>query len=261
MQMDFTNKTVVITGAAGAIGSAMSRRFAEQGAAVAVCARGREKGEAVVAQITAAGGKAAFFELDVTDKQQAITAMRDIAEHFGGIDILINNAGINVGPDQRVPIQEFSDERWEAILKVDLDGVYHCSKAVIPYIQQQQGGSILNISSVVGMVPFRKQCAFTAAKAGVINFSKAMALELAPDNIRVNVISPGSIAMDGTKALWGKDDVMEALLSHVPQHRQGNPDEIAYPALFLSHESYASYITGINLNVDGGWLCGYARDF
>jgi len=260
MKLDFTGKVVAITGAGGAIGRAMSDRFAECGASVAVCAR-QESGHETVKLITDNGGKAQFFRMDVTDRQEVKTAIAEIENYFGGLDVLINNAGINVGPDQRFPIQDFSDEKWDDIIKVDLDGVYNCSKAAIPYIQKRGGGSILNISSVVGMVPFRKQCAFTAAKAGVINLTKAMALELAPDNIRVNVISPGSIAMAGTQALFGANNAMEALLSHIPQHRQGNPDEIAWPAIFISHEQYSSYITGTVLNIDGGWLCGYARDF
>jgi NAD(P)-dependent dehydrogenase (short-subunit alcohol dehydrogenase family) len=113
---------------------------------------------------------------------------------------------------------------------------------------------------VVGAVPFRRQCAFAAAKAGVINLSKAMALELAELNIRVNALLPGTVAMPGTKALWSSDDAMNALLSHIPQHRQGEPRDIANAALFLCSD-LAGYVTGAALNVDGGWLCGYARDF
>lgn len=111
------------------------------------------------------------------------------------------------------------------------------------------------------MVPFRNQVAFTAAKAGVINMTKAMALELADDNIRVNCIAPGTICMDKTAALWAKDDSMKRLLDHIPQHRQGDPDEIAYPTLFIADSYMSGYITGQCLAVDGGWTCGYARDF
>ena len=109
------------------------------------------------------------------------------------------------------------------------------------------------------MVPFRLQCAFTAAKAGVINLSKAMALELAPHNIRVNVLSPGTTAMDGTKALWSTDSVMGALISHIPMHRQGTTDEMSGTSVFLCSD-LASYTTGTVINVDGGWICGYNRE-
>lgn len=260
MQVDLNGKTAVITGAAGALGSAMAVMLAKNGAKVAVCDMAGSKGEDTVSAIQQAGGTAHFFAFDVTDRQQAKTAMADIAKVFGGIDILVNNAGINVGPDKRFPIHQFDDDSWDKIIAVDLDGVYNCSKAAIPHMIKSGGGSVINISSVVGMVPFRKQCAFTAAKGGVINFSKAMAIELAEENIRVNVIAPGSIAMDLTAKLWSNDSAMEGLLAHIPQHKQGRPDDIANAVLFLSADE-AGYITGTVLNVDGGWLCGYARDF
>lgn len=258
MEILFEKKVVVITGAEGAIGNAMANRFAESGAIVAVCDIKNTK--KTVEEIYSKGGIAKEFTFDVSDRASVKNAMEQISNTFGGIDVLINNAGINVGPDKRQPIHEFDDEWWDRIVKIDLEGVYNCSKAAIPYMKSREGSNIINISSVVGMVPFRKQCAFAAAKAGVINLSKAMALELADEGIRVNVISPGSIAMDGTKKLWAENSVMEALISHIPQHRQGNSDDIANAAMFLASDK-AEYITGTVLNVDGGWICGYSRDF
>ena len=125
----------------------------------------------------------------------------------------------------------------------------------------KEGASIVNISSIVGMVPLRNQCAFTAAKAGVINFTKAIAMELAPKGIRANVICPGTIGIAITNTLWQKDDAMQKLLSHIPMERQGKPEEIANATAFLA-SNYASYITGAVVPVDGGWTCGgYARNF
>ena len=186
--------------------------------------------------------------------------MAAISSACGGrIDVLVNNAGINVGPDERKHVDEFSDKWWDAILKVDLDGTYNCSKAAVPYMGE--GGSIVNISSIVGMVPLRNQCAFTAAKAAVINFTKAMAMELAPRGIRANVICPGTIGIAITNRLWKNDSAMEGLLSHIPMGRQGAPHEIANAVAFLASDM-ASYITGAVLPVDGGWTCGgYARNF
>jgi NAD(P)-dependent dehydrogenase (short-subunit alcohol dehydrogenase family) len=199
--------------------------------------------------------------LDLSRKDTFSKAVYEISILFGGIDILINNAGVNVGPNERKPIHEFDDKMWDWIIGIDLDGVFHFSKAVIPQIISREGGVIINISSVVGQIPFRNQCAFTAAKAGVINLSKAMALELAPHNIRVNVIAPGSIMAEGTKKLFYDDPVKtDAILSHIPQHRVGSPDDIAYAALYLA-STEAGYVTGSVLTVDGGWTCGYARDF
>ena len=259
MEILFTGKTVAVTGAAGAIGSSMARRFAESGANVAVCYN-RTPPEEVLEAIASAGGVAKGYQLDVSSSETAAKVCEKIAADFGGIDVWINNAGVNVPSEKRFPVHEFDDQWWERIINVDLNGVYYCSKAAVPFMKGRTGANILNISSVVGMVPFRKQCAFTAAKAGVINFSKAMALELAEEGIRVNVLSPGTIAMEGTAKLWSNNSAMEALLSHIPQHRQGGPDDIAYTAMFMASDK-AGYMTGTVINVDGGWLCGYARDF
>jgi len=257
MDIRFDGKVVAVTGAGGGIGSAMAHAFAESGASVAVC--DIKGAEAAASGIEAKGGRAAAFHLDVTDKANIEDVLRAIEARFGGVDVWINNAGINVGPDQRFPVDQFSDKWWEAIINVDLNGVYNCSKRVVPYLAKRRG-NLLNISSVTGVVPLRNQCAFTAAKAGVINFSKAMALELAESGIRVNVIAPGTVGIAKTRQLWTTPGGMEGLLAHIPQHRQAEPGEIADAAVFLASE-HASYITGAVLNIDGGWMCGYARDF
>ncbi len=262
MRVDYRGRTVVITGASGAIGSAMAEAFAANGANVAIGCRNLGKGRELAERIRKAGGTAEVFSMEVTDPAGLKTAAAEIEAKFGAIHVLINNAGVNVGPEDRKPIHEFSDEKWSWIVEVDLDGTYRCSKIFIPYLIKAGGGNIINISSVVGIVPFRNQCAFTAAKAGVINFSKAMALELAPVGIRVNVIAPGSISFEGTKALFYEDkERAEAMLSHIPQHRPGAPADIANAALYVGSDKDASYLTGAVLTVDGGWTCGYARDF
>ncbi len=261
MKVDLSGKSVLITGAGGAIGSVMAEVFAQNGAYVAVCDLNLDTAKATADRIKAQGGKAEAFAFDVTNEEKLKADVAEIAQKLGGIDILINNAGVNVGPNDRRPVHEFSREKWEWILSIDLDGVFKVTQATTPYILKRGGGSIINISSVVGQVPFRNQCAFTAAKAGVINFSKAMALELAPENIRVNVICPGSIMFEGTKALFYADkEKAEAMLSHIPQHRPGKPEDVAYMALFLASDE-AEYVTGSVMTVDGGWTCGYARDF
>ncbi|MBO4220247.1 MAG: SDR family oxidoreductase [Clostridia bacterium] len=258
MDIRFDGKVVVITGAAGGIGRALSSGFAADGARVAVC---DIRGAAEAAEeMSSAGGELRGYSLDVTDMKSAGDTMEKIASDFGGIDVLINNAGINVGPDKRQFTDEFDDEWWDRIINVDLNGVYICTKAAVPYMKGREGSNIINISSVVGMVPFRRQCAFNAAKAGVINFSKAMALEFADYGIRVNVIAPGSVCIPVTQTLWKENKALEGLLSHIPQHRQGSTEDISGAARFLA-SGFASYITGTVLNVDGGWICGYARDF
>ncbi len=262
MQIDYTGKTVVITGSAGAIGSSLAEAFAKNGANVAICARNLEKAEILAEKIIKEGGKAGCFYLDVT-KRENITAVADlIADTYSGIDILINNAGVNVSTEDRKPVHEFSDEKWDWIVDVDMNGVFNCTKAFVPYIKKKGGGNVLNISSVVGIIPFRNQCAFTAAKAAVINFSKACAIELAQYNIRVNVIAPGSIMFEGTKALFYSDkEKAEKMLVNIPMHRAGEGKDIANAALYLASDEDAAYVTGSVLTVDGGWTCGFARDF
>ncbi|MBR7098779.1 MAG: SDR family oxidoreductase [Clostridia bacterium] len=254
MNISFENKVVVITGAAGGIGRAMVRRFAEDGATVAVCdLRG------AVEFAKKLGGKVKGYEFDITDRAVTKDAMAKIVSDCGRIDVLINNAGINVGPDERHTVDAFSDKWWDAILQVDLDGTYNCTKAALPYMGE--GSAVINISSIVGMVPLRNQCAFTAAKAAVINFTKAIAMELAPKRIRANALCPGSVGIAITNELWTNSSAMEGLLSHIPMGRQGTPEEIANATAFLASDA-ASYITGAVLPVDGGWTCGgYARNF
>ena len=255
MEISFQNKVVVITGAAGGIGSGMVRRFAEDGATVALCdLRGAVNAAEELGMPNVKG-----YEFDITDREATAAAIESIAKEYGKIDVLVNNAGINVGPDERKHVDEFSDKWWDAILKVDLDGTYNCTKLAIPYMPE--GSAIVNISSVVGMVPLRNQCAFTAAKAAVINFTKAIAMELAPQGIRANVICPGSVGIAVTNQLWSDNSAMQGLLSHIPMNRQGVPAEIANATAFLASDA-ASYITGAVLPVDGGWTCGgYMRNF
>ena len=254
MNITFENKVVVITGAAGGLGKAMAKRFAEDGAKVAVCDL---RGACDAAREI---GDGAFgYDFDITDRASVKVHMEQIAKELGRIDVLVNNAGINVGPDERKTVEEFSDKWWDAIIKVDLDGTYNCTKAAVPYMGE--GGAVVNISSIVGMIPLRNQCAFTAAKAAVINFTKAIAMELAPKGIRANVICPGTVGIAITNKLWSANSAMEGLLSHIPMGRQGVPEEIANATAFLASDA-ASYITGAVLPVDGGWTCGgYARNF
>lgn len=254
MNISFENKVVVITGAAGGIGRAMVERFAKDGASVAVCDL---RGAAEFAETF--GDSVKGYEFDITDREVTKDFMGKIAADFGKIDVLVNNAGINVGPDERHTVDAFSDKWWDAILKVDLDGTYNCTKAALPYMGE--GSAIVNISSIVGMVPLRNQCAFTAAKAAVINFTKAIAMELAPKGIRANALCPGSVGIAVTNKLWTNSSAMEGLLSHIPMGRQGKPEEIAQATAFLASDE-ASYVTGAVLPVDGGWTCGgYARNF
>lgn len=262
MQVDLKDRVVIVTGGGGAIGGAMAEAFAENGAKVVVAGRTIKTLQATVDAIKAKGGEAAAVVTDVGNKESAANMIAETVKLYGRLDVLVNNAGINGGPDERKPIHEYSDELWERIINVDLNGVYYCSKpAILQMVKQGEGGNIINIGSIVGVTPLRLQCAFTAAKAGVFNLTKAMALELAPLNIRVNGIAPGSIMFEGTRKLFYADPVKaEAMMSHIPQNRPGEPKDIAGMACFLASDD-SSYMTGTINVVDGGWICGYTRDF
>ena len=256
MKVDLVDRVALVTGAARGIGRAIADLLGANGAHVVYT----DVDEAALASITGADTRC----LDVTDvdgTQQTVDAI--IADH-GRIDILVNNAGVNTA-DHRVPIDEFPKAEWDRLLAVDLDGPYHVSKAVIPSMRTQQYGRIINISSIAGLVPLRLQSAFVAAKAGVVNLTKSMAIELGSAGILVNAVAPGSTLTDGTRQLFYGDDgmfreSMQELLAHIPLGRPGDVEEIAHAVLFLAAPE-SSYVNGHVLVVDGGWSAGYVRNF
>lgn len=261
MKVDLQGKVAVVTGAAGGIGKAIARALLESGAVVVIADIRDEAGQETAGELGEVG-TCRYVHMDVTAREQVDERVRQVAGELGKIDIFVNNAGINVG-GKRVDIDEFSPENWEKIVGVDLTGVFHCSQAAAREMIKQRCGRIINIGSVLGNVPARKQIAFIAAKGGMHNMTKALALELAPHGILVNGVAPGSIAME-INLFDGKDAAMaelrERMLSHVPLGRFGKVDDIANAVLFLADEA-SSYITGHILTVDGGWTCGYTRDF
>ena len=263
MKIDLAHKIVVITGAASGIGKTCAKLMLENSARVVISDINDEEGKKTAEELSVIG-KCEFIHTDVSDKDSVQNLIDKVTEKFKRIDIFVNNAGINVAGN-RVNIDEFSFENWKKILEVDLNGVFYCSRAVSRVMIKQKKGRIINIGSVFGSVPARKQIAFVAAKAAVHNLTKAMALELAPYGINVNAVAPGSTLTEGTKNLfYGKDaaqvEMMERMLSHVPLGKPGDPEDIANAVLFLSGEE-SKYITGHVLTVDGGWTCGYTRDF
>jgi 3-oxoacyl-[acyl-carrier protein] reductase len=264
MQVDLASKVAIVTGGAQGIGRAIVEQLTANGAAVALVDLAADVAYATAAEVSSQGRRAAAFVADVSDER----AMRDVAEQveqqFGRIDILVNNAGINTVKD-RVPLDEYHREDWDKILRVDLTGVFVVSQAIIPRLVAAGGGRIVNIASVAGLVPLRLQSAFVAAKAGVVNLTRSMALELAPRGILVNCVAPGSVLTQGTRALfYGADGAYSEraanLVSHIPVGRPGTPEEIAHAVLFLVAPE-ASYVNGAVLTVDGGWTAGYHREW
>jgi 3-oxoacyl-[acyl-carrier protein] reductase len=264
MRIDLTGKVAIVTGASGGIGKACAKYLLENGAKVVVADIKDEAGERTVKELSFFG-PCLYIHVDITEHKQVDQLVEMVLSKFTTIDILVNNAGINVGgdPADRTDIDKFTEENWHRLLAVNLTGTFYCSQAVARVMIRQKSGRIINIGSVLGSVPARKQIAFIAAKGGVHNMTKAMALELAPYNINVNGVAPGSIAMD-INMFCGKDaaqaERQERMLSHVPLHCFGDVGDIANAVLFFSGQE-SKYITGHILTVDGGWTCGYTRDF
>jgi len=260
MKVELNGKVALVTGAGRGIGQAIAHKLAANGARVGytdISEEGARQG---------AAGKAgcAARRLDVTNPEDIAAGVQWVRDTFGGLDILVNNAGVNT-MKHRVTLEQFPQDEWDWIVNTDLTGCYRVTRAFVPLLFERGGGRIVNIASVFGLVPARLQCAFVAAKAGVINLTKAMALEFAERGVLVNAIAPGSIPIEGTAGLFiGKDPVMKArmegMLSHIPLHRFGKVEDIAHAALFLAAPEN-DYITGSVMTVDGGWTAGYSRDF
>ncbi|MFN0075550.1 MAG: SDR family NAD(P)-dependent oxidoreductase [Prosthecobacter sp.] len=259
MHANLKDQIALVTGAATGIGKAIADRFAANGATVFYT----DVSHAAAEEAAAKGGGRALA-LDVTKPDQIHAAMRTVLEHCGRLDIVVNNAGINTHA-HRVTIDEFPREEWDRILAVNLTGLYEVSSAAAKIMRPQRSGRIINISSIAGVVPLRLQCAYTAAKAGVNNLTRAMAIELGKDGILVNAIAPGSIVTDGTRELFYSEGSLfhenaQRMIDHIPLGRPGTPDEIAVAALFLAAPEN-TFTTGHILVVDGGWTAGYHRDF
>jgi 3-oxoacyl-[acyl-carrier protein] reductase len=251
-----------VTGAGAGIGKAIALTLAANGALVIVNDL-KDHGEQTIQEISQSNSRATFIAADVTQREEVERMVASAERQFGKIDILVNNAGINSPLERRHLIHEFDVAEWHRVIDVDLHGLFHCCRATANGMVKRKSGTIINISSVLGMVPIRLQSPYAAAKAAVINFSRSIALELAPFGIRVNVIAPGSILTKGTAALFYNPEAQklsDTMLSIIPMGRPGTPEEVADAALFLVSSS-SSYITGTVLTVDGGWTAGFAREW
>ena len=259
---DLAGKVAVVTGSAQGIGQAIAQELSRCGARVVVTDVNVEKGEETVRVL---GGDAIFVPCDVSDREQVRALVDATLARYGRLDIMVNNAGINSGPEQRVTVDSYPDDLWERIISVDLNGTFWCCKAASSVMRRQKSGVIINIASIAGVVALRLQIAFVAAKAAIISMTEAMACELGPFGIRVNSVSPGSTLTEGTRTLFygtegAPNPTAERILSFIPLGRPGWTDEMADATAFLASDQ-AAYITGHNLVVDGGWTCGFNRDF
>ena len=241
----FTNKTAIITGGSRGIGATTAQTFMEQGASVAIWDVDAGAGQAAVEAWTARGFSCIFQQVDTRNFEATENAAAAVAETFGGIDILINNAGIT----RDSSMKKMTPEQWQAVIDVNLTGVFNCTKSVFPYLVERGGGRILNASSVVALYGNFGQSNYVAAKSGLIGMTKVWAREFGPKGITVNAIAPGFINTDMIKTIPG--DYMEELLGKTPMRRLGEAQDIANAYAFLASDE-ASFITGVTLSVDGG---------
>ena len=252
--MDLKGKIAIITGARRGMGRSHALKLAEAGAKVVVSDISLEECQKVVEEIKKAGGEGLAVKCDVTKKEEVEEMVKKTVKKWGRVDILVNNAGIA----QFVPFLEMTEEDWDRTLDINLKGYFLCAQAVAKEMVKQKSGVIINIASIaMGQVGigFPTLAHYCASKGGIVGMTEALALELAPYNIRVNAISPGAIETPMIDPLKADPKMMEGLLARIPLHRVGRPEEVSNLVLFLASDA-SSYMTGSTIVIDGGWLAG-----
>lgn len=246
--MNITEKTAIVTGGSRGIGRAIAVELAKAGVQVAIIYAGNTAAaEETLALVKAQGVQGMMIQCDVADGAAVEAMVKEVKDTFGSIDILVNNAGIT----RDTLLMRMKETEWQEVLDTNLTGVFHCTRQVSKLMIKQRHGIIINLTSIVGLVGNAGQANYSAAKAGVIGFTKAVAKELASRNIRVNAIAPGFIETDMTAIL--SDTAKEDILKTVPMGRMAKPEEVATVAAFLASEE-AKYMTGQVLHVDGGMI-------
>jgi 3-oxoacyl-[acyl-carrier protein] reductase len=240
--MDFTDKTVVVTGSARGIGRSIAESFAALNANVVICDLDQQQVEAVAAEI---GARAVGFKADVTSVADLEQLFEKVVEKFGRVDVLVNNAGIT----RDTLMIRMNEKDWDTVLDINLKGSFLATKLAAKIMMKQRSGRIISISSVVGLTGNAGQANYAASKAGLIGFTKSAAKELAARGITVNAVAPGFIQTEMTEAM--PDAAKEAFLAQVPLKRPGTPQDVASAVLFFASDA-ASYVTGQVLAVDGG---------
>lgn len=240
------NRVAVVTGASRGIGRAIALELSRHGASVVVNYKNSpEAAEAVVNEVRAENGRAAAFQADVSDFQQAQDLVKFAIDTFGNLDILVNNAGIT----RDMLIMLMPEDDWDAVIRTNLKSTFNCSKAAVKHMMRKRYGRVINIASAAGVLGNPGQTNYSASKAGQIGFTRALAREVASRNITVNAVAPGFVDTDILTAM--QPETLEAALKMVPLARLAKPEEIAYAVAFLASDQ-AAMITGQTLGVDGG---------
>ena len=251
ISIDLSGRRALVTGASSGLGRSIALNLASCGARVAVnYLKNQEAAEAVVTQIEQSGGNALAIQADVSKADEVENLFTEIDKVFGGLDIMVNNAGMD---GARENCAESQPEHWESVIQVDLLGPYYCTRQALRRMQPQQRGVILQVTSVHEFIPWAGYSAYTSAKAALSMFTKSVAQEVAQQGIRVLAIAPGAIQTPINKSVWENPETLRDLDLKIAMNRLGEPDEIGRVAAFLVSD-LASYITGTTVAVDGGML-------
>jgi NAD(P)-dependent dehydrogenase (short-subunit alcohol dehydrogenase family) len=246
--MELAGRVAVITGASRGLGKAMALALAPSGVRLALVARDVERLSAVAEEARQLGAEAEVFQADIANEAQVIQLEQQVTRILGPVSILINNAGINI----RKLCVEYTLEEWNSVLTTNLTSVFLMCRAFVPHMKGRGYGRVINVTSIMAHISLPQRTVYCASKAGLLGFTRALALELARDNITVVAISPGPFATEMTEGIINDPEKSEQFMSHTPMRRWGDPKDVGKLALFLCSDD-ASFITGTDMVIDGGW--------